>query len=447
MTSTLSAAASTTSTNAWETTYSAYETNANSTAFSALAGTYEINGLVGIPTIVLSTTGLPSTAAQTVSPDYDYYPFYPYQTHQGASYPAFSTVELCMEFVSSSGAVIHRQTLNTGYATGQAIQPLYYDAVASAFSPTGFVWQYAGGGYTSAASSFSPSAASPLNFSVTFPNAGTYSVRYSTRISVRSGVEDDALSDGSRSQTFNTFTKAGVTFSGTLDSNIDLIFPVNFVEVNAGGFQAVTDSTQYVRLIRDDAGQTNPNLVYVKNGSAILQHDDLNQVTLSNFASSALYGKVSLGSDWSSDKTKPATTNILGGIRFQAASITGGSSSAPQRLSDYIADGNTILALRQSSGTNAYFQLPYYMDATYNDAEYDKYETGHFLILWNSDDNTSVQVRGMIQANTTSATNGYTELQGGVTWIIFYQGGSLQAINGTKYNHWVIGGLWDNNWP
>jgi hypothetical protein len=447
LTSTLSAAASTTSANAWETVFSAYETNASSTAFTALAGTYEVNGLAGIPTIVVSTTGLPSTAAQTFSPDYDYYPFYPYQTHQGGSYPAFVTVDLCMEFVSSSGAVIHRQTLNTGYATGQAIGPDYYEAVASGFSPTGFIWQYAGGGYTSAASSFSPSAASPLNFSVTFPNNGTYSVRYSTRVSVRSGVEDDALSDGSRSQTFNTFSKAGVTFSGTLDTNIDLIFPVNFVEVNAGGFQAVTDSTQYVRLIRTDAGETNPNLVYVKNGNITIQHDDLNQNTLVNYASSVLYGKVNLGSDWSSDKTKPATTNILGGLRLQANGITiaGGANNNPTRLSDYMADGYTILALRNSGG--AHFQLPYYMDSTYNDADYDKFEAGHTLILWNSDDSTSVQIRGMIQANTTSTTNGYTELQGGVTWTIFYQGGVMQAINGTKYNHWVIAGLWDNNWP
>ena len=448
LTSTLSAAASTTSTNSSETIYSAYETNASSTAFTALQGTYEVNGLTGIPTIVVSTTGLPSTAGQTSAPDYDYYPFYPYQTHQGSSYAAFVTVDLFMEFVSSSGVVVHRETLNTGYATGQAIQPQSYEAVASGFSPTGFIWQYAGAGYTSAASSYSPSAPSPKNFSVTFANYGTYSIRYSTRISVRSGVEDDALSDGSRQYSYNSFTKAGVSFSATLDTNIDLIFPVNFVEVNAGGFQAVTDSTQYVRLIRDDAGQTNPNLVYVKNGNTTLQHDDLNQVILSNYASSVLYGKVSLGSDWSSDKTKPATTNILGGLRLQAATATPASQANPQRLSDYIADGNTILALRQGSpGTNAYYQLPYYMDGTYNDVDYNKYETGHFLILWNSDDNTSVQIRGMIQANTTSATNGYTELQGGVAWIIFYQGNSLGAISGTKSNHWVIAGLWDNNWP
>jgi hypothetical protein len=440
LTSTLSAAASTTSANSYETIFSAYETNASSTAFTALAGTYEVNGLTGIPTIVVSTTGLPSTAASTATPDYDYYPFYPYQGHQGGSYPAFVTVDLCMEFVSSSGVLVHRQTLNTGYATGQSIQPDYYEAVASGFSPTGFIWQYAGGGYTSAASSFSPSAASPLNFSVTFPNYGTYSVRYSTRISVRSGIEDNALSDGSRLNSYNSFTKAGVSFSGTLDTNIDLIFPVNFVEVNAGGFQAVTDSTQYVRLIRDDAGQTNPNLIYVKNGNMQLQHDDTSQITLTNYGASNLSGRVYAGGDWSGDFTKPKTVDINGGLVLNKTFLFGGSSASPTSLENSLAAGYSVFFLDSTSVSDRHYVLPFYFDASNSTPNYDKFRAGHICILFNRDDaNNNVFVKGLL-----SGGSGYTQIGGGSVFTLMYASDDVQAPSGVY--GWILMSNVDNNW-
>jgi hypothetical protein len=440
LTSTLSAAASTTSANSYETIFSAYETNASSSAFTALAGTYEVNGLTGIPTIVVSTTGLPSTAASTATPDYDYYPFYPYQGHQGGSYPAFVTVDLCMEFVSSSGVLVHRQTLNTGYATGQSIQPDYYEAVASGFSPTGFIWQYAGGGYTSAASSFSPSAASPLNFSVTFPNYGTYSVRYSTRISVRSGIEDNALSDGSRLNSYNSFTKAGVSFSGTLDTNIDLIFPVNFVEVNAGGFQAVTDSTQYVRLIRDDAGQTNPNLIYVKNGNMQLQHDDTSQITLTNYGASNLSGRVYAGGDWSGDFTKPKTVDINGGLVLNKTFLFGGSSASPTSLENSLAAGYSVFFLDSTSVSDRHYVLPFYFDASNSTPNYDKFRAGHICILFNRDDaNNNVFVKGLL-----SGGSGYTQIGGGSVFTLMYASDDVQAPSGVY--GWILMSNVDNNW-
>jgi hypothetical protein len=257
--------------------------------------------------------------------------------------------------------------------------------------------------------------------------------------------------DGSRTYSYTQATKAGIAFSSTLDSYITLVYPANFVEITAGGFQAVTDSTQYIKIIRESSGGTNPTLMRLQGGQAVIQHTDTAEVTLTNNAVSQLNAKVILGTDWSSTLTKPATTLINGGLRFQTyySYLNGSVNSSPVRLAPYIAGGYTFISLRNGGGSNVHFQLPYYETATYNDVDWNKFEAGHMLILFNSDDNTSVFIRGLLNGITTSTTNGYNELAGGVCWILFYMGGAgtnLSTINATRVNHWVLASATDNNW-
>ena len=446
--SSLSAAASTTSNSDnqyW--IYSAYSTNTPCTAFTIAAGetgVYEVNGIYSIPQINITSTGLPSTTATTTSPNYE--PPYPWSTHNGYASAASAEIYLYMEFVNSSNVVIHRQTLNYGYAYGATVQPTYYYAVDDPYnySSTGYIWAYYNG-YSTAASVSKPTAASPYSFQVNFPTAGNYTIRYSTRVGVRSGKADNVSGDGSRTYSYTSFSKAGVAFSSTLDSNIDIVYPANFVEITAGGFQAVTDSTQFIQIIREESGGTNPTLLRIQGGQATISHTDTAQYTLSNNAISQLYGKVLLGYDWSSDVTKPKTVNINGGLRLQTtySYVNGGAQSTPTRLSPTLAGGSTIIGVRNSSG--AYYQLPYYDSATYNDVDYQRYEGGHFVIIFNTDDNTSCFVRGLIQNVTTSTTNGYTEIPGGVCWTLFYQGDRMGTLNGSRSNSWVVVTSFDNN--
>jgi hypothetical protein len=448
--SSLSAAASTTSNSGDSSAvYSAYVTNTPCTAFTISAGEvgiYEVNGLTSIPQILITSTGLPSTTATTSYPGYD--PEYPWQTHAGYASQASAAIYLYMEFVNSGGTVIHREQLNYAIAYGGAVQPTYYYATPDDnpyAPPNTYVWgSYSG--YTTAASTFRPTAASPYNFQVNFPTAGNYTIRYSTLIAVSSGRADNVNSDGSRSYSYTQATKAGLAFSSTLDTNIDLVFPANFVEITAGGFQAVTDSTQYIKIIREASGTTNPTLMRVQGGQVVIQHTDTAQYTLTNNAVSQLYGKVILGTDWSSDLTKSATAFIDGGLRLKTPYnyISAGSQTSPTRLSPTLAGGATIIGVRNSGG--AYYQLPYYQDATYNDVDYQRYEGGHFIIIFNTDDNTSCFVRGLIQNVTTSTSNGYTEIPGGVCWILFYQGDRATTINASRSNHWIVASSFDNNW-
>ena len=183
----------------------------------------------------------------------------------------------------------------------------------------------------------------------------------------------------------------------------------------------------------------------VQGGNVIINHTDTAEYTLVNNAVSQLYGKVILGYDWSSTLTKPATTFVDGGLRLKTpySSVSAGSQTSPTRLSPTLAGGATIIGVRNSGG--AYYQLPYYQDSTYNDADYQRYEGGHFVIIFNTDDNTSCFVRGLIQNVTTSTTNGYTEIPGGVCWILFYQGDRVTTVNASRSNHWIVASSFDNN--
>ena len=51
------------------------------------------------------------------------------------------------------------------------------------------------------------------------------------------------------STSFSTFTKSGLNLT-IGDPYVTLAAPSNFVEINAGGFAAVSDSAQYVRVRR-----------------------------------------------------------------------------------------------------------------------------------------------------------------------------------------------------
>ena len=449
--SSLAAAASTTSNSGnSEPVYSAYSTNTPCTAFNIAAdavGSYEVSGLVNVPQITITATGLPSTSATTSYPNYD--PQYPYQQHGGYAYKATATIYLYMEFVNSSGTVIHREELNYASAYGESVIPYYYTAIPDIYEPGQYAWQF-NSGYTSPSSTYTPTPTSPFrSFFVNFATAGNYTIRYSTRIAVASGAADSVESDGSRTYSYTQATKAGFFFNSTLDTNIDLLFPANFVEITAGGFQAVTDSTQYIKIIRRDNSiyTPNPTLMEVEGGAVVISHTDQTQSTLNNSATSTLSGKLIAGSNWGGDLTKPKTLDVNGGLRLKhpTSNINGGSSTSPTRLASTLAEGATLITLRNAGGSNFHFQLPYYVSETYKDADYDKFETGHMLILFNSDDNTSVQIRGLYNGLTTSTSNGYNELAGGVCWILIYGGPYASTINATRSYHWILASALDNN--
>jgi hypothetical protein len=345
-----------------------------------------------------------------------------------------------MEFVNSVGTVIHRQLLSSGYATGTNIQPLSYEALAGP-SPTGWYWSYDDGGYTNLGTSYSSPPSSPLNFYVSFPSAGTYYVRYSTRIGVSPAVEDTAQSDGSRTYSYNTFSRAGVAFS-TLDTNIDLIFPVNFVELTAGGFQAVTDTTQYVKINRVEANtDVNPELIQIKGGELNINHEDTSQTTLTNFAGSYLNGRVYAGGDWSGDFTKPKTVDINGGLVLNQTFLYGGAVASPVSLENSLAAGYSVFFLDSTSASDRHYVLPFYYDGSNYTPNYDKFRAGHMCIVFNRDDNNNlVYVKGLLSGGPN-----YSQLFGGQVWILMYSGNN-QVEGPSGVSGWIHLSSLDNNW-
>jgi hypothetical protein len=159
-----------------------------------------------------------------------------------------------------------------------------------------------------------------------------------------------------------------------------------------------------------------------------------------------LYGGARIGGDWSSDLTKPKKLAINGGLQFQTTFtyVNAGGLTTATRLAPELARGYSIIGVRNTGGNSSY-QLPFYQDGTYNDADWNNFEAGHIVIIFNTDDATSCQVRGLVQNVQTAPNNGYTEIPGGVCWMLFYQGGRVSAINGSRSNHWVVISAFDNN--
>jgi hypothetical protein len=368
------------------------------------------------------------------------------ESHGGYAIPAMASVYLYMEFVNSSDIVIHREQLSTGYAYGATSRAESYVAAADVFSPTGYSFVFGSGPFSFAAGAYNPTPDSPKNFQVNFPVAGNYRARYSTRISVTSGYGDSVNADGSRSYNYPTFSKAGVSFS-SLDTNIDLIFPTNFVELSAGGFQAVTDSSQYVQINRLDSPTTtsSPTLVRINNGSlSIYQNNDIAFETLYNQGRSSLTGRVAVGGDWSGDLTKPKTLDVNGGLVLNSYPNipTGGSSASPTDLGPILAQGYSFIMLDSTSTSDRHYVLPYYRDASNNTANYDKFRKGHIAILFNRDDNNNeVYVKGLLEGGT-----GYNQIGGGSVWWLIYSGPNNDLEGPAGVNGWILMSLRDNNW-
>ena len=184
--------------------------------------------------------------------------------HQSYSNGATCYVYLYLSLYDTSDALVYREQIGYSYARGQYAYGNLYTPVSDASSPTGFSWENQGGSYTVSAASFVYTSSIDDEYLVQI-DADT-SVRYlvyEQKITARSAYQSLVDSYGNTSLTFTTFSKSGVSITG-LDASVTLRAPSNFIEVNAGGFQAVSDSSQYVRALRVAQGSSNPILLQVK---------------------------------------------------------------------------------------------------------------------------------------------------------------------------------------
>lgn len=444
---------SVTSTDSYSSVSSAFVQGSASNTFNiTTAGSWEVQDINITSTFTQTTTSIPSVTATVSSPAYNYYPSYPYAYHAGQASGGTSYVYLYLSLYTTGDALVHREQISYSYARGAYNSGPSYTAVANSFSPTGYSWQYQSGGSTISAANYASSTYND-EFLVSVESTGNHYLVYEQKVVNRSAYKTDVDNYGNTTTTFSTFTKSGLNITG-LDTAVTLAAPSNFVEINAGGFQAVSDSSQYVRIRRTTSGQTNPTLMNVVGGNMYLGEygDEIDDLRIYNYGKSTLRGENILGDSWvngSNAGDKPRGVRFEGNVNWKHSfSGLGGTSTSgigaggtSGNLGYQIAANGNFVVL-DPSGTR-YYTLPCKDSGTYY-ANGDKFEDGDMIVLWNRrDNNSNCRIYGIVH----DGLHNYYSLSGGKALLLIYWDsfGSSRGWASRIQEGWIAIGAFDNN--
>jgi hypothetical protein len=418
------------------------------------SGEYQLSDLFSTysppPTINLASkiSSLGSISVSTGNP-YGYVtPTYPGDYYSSNAYGR--AINQILYFVvenNSTGVEIAAIQIATANARGAySLQNSYY-----ATSTSNTSWQYTSG-YSSAGNSWSSTTTPPITSVVNFPSAGTYRVRYKSVMTAQSGYQYylDGTSENGAYTYFTVSGIGGVALS-SLDSNVNFNKPANFIEMSGGGFQAVTNSDQFVKINRENvAGNYGVTLLQVEGGKTVLNQDIETDTVLYASGRTSLIGRIDLGGGfYSGDFYDPIGANpklpyLSGLVQESRTFASPGTIGTPENLAYYISDGDMQIWLNYSSTTSRYYALPNQLSTgTYeptNSAQ--RLPVGTTLFLFNKNDAFSVFVRGLLPGSTG---DGYYELPGGTGIIVVYTGSSY--VDGPTMDYkWIIYSQFDNTW-
>tara|TARA_Y100000361_G_scaffold69462_1_gene61305 strand:- start:1449 stop:7826 length:6378 start_codon:yes stop_codon:yes gene_type:complete len=440
---------SVTSTSGYSSVESAYVQSTASSNFTiTTAGSWEVTGLSNegnLTGFLASTTGLPSVSATTTAPAYNYYPSNIMGYHQSYSNGATCYVYLYLSLYDTSDALDYREQIGYSYARGQYAYGNLYTPVSDASSPTGFSWENQGGSYTVSAASFVYTSSIDDEYLIQI-DADT-SVRYlvyEQKITARSAYQSLVDAYGNTSLTFTTFSKSGVSITG-LDASVTLRAPSNFIEVNAGGFQAVSDSSQYVRALRVAQGSSNPILFQVKGGQSTFgDYSDDTGTTKMQVYGKTLLNNSKVGASWNDGVNAGDDFRGLEAHSFLMTTVTyasAGTSGAPNDLKYELSTNGSALYFDPSSSSK-YIVLPYRKSGVnYHDA--DKFPNGMIVTIQNVDDGQTLEVGGLYTA--TNGVADYYSLVGGAGMIVQYnKTRSVSGFHSGDEDGWFIIGHFDN---
>jgi hypothetical protein len=414
------------------------QSNASSNFTIGSAGSWNITNLSISSTFTQTTTNIPSVTATVSSPAYNYYPSYLYDYHQGSAIGGTSYVYLYLSLYTSTNQLVHRETLTYSYARGAYNSGAYYYATANSYSPTGYVWTYGGGGSTVSATSYASSTYSD-DFLINVENTGTHYFKYETNVVNRSSYKTDIDAYGNTSTSFSTFTKSGLNL--TLgDPYVTLAAPSNFVEINAGGFQAVSDSSQYVRIRRVAQGTSNPNLMNVVGGYLTCgEYSDDHDITRQrNYGKTEIEGQLEVGDTWQSTGGVKRGIFLNGNINiksnssgFGGTSTSGIGASSSGNLGNSIKASGNFVVLNPSA--TRYYTLPcVYAGTEYADGN--DWSNGDIIWIWNRNDSQTARIYGLIHGGL----NSYYSLNGGAAMMCIYWTSFGSSWNSNTDKGWVI---------
>jgi hypothetical protein len=419
------------------------------------AGEYQLSELFSTysppPTINLASkvSSLGTVSVSTGNP-YGYItPFYPGDYYSSTSYGRSISQNLFFVIENdSTGAEIAALTVSTANARGgYSITNQYY---ANSISNT--AWQYLPG-YSSAGNSWSSTTTPPITAVVNFPSAGTYRVRYKSVMSAQSGYQyylDGTTENGA--YTYFTVSGIGGVALSSLYGAVNFNKPANFIEMSGGGFQAVTNSNQFVKITREAAGTTNygVTLLQVEGGRTVLNQDDATDEVLYVNGKSTFVGRTDLGSSFYGSNYYdpigvPKLANMAGMVQNTWTIASPGTSANPENLAYAISQGNMQIWLNYSSATSRYFALPNELSTNVYEplgTSVTNLQVGTTLFLFNRDNSQTVYIRGILPG---SGNDTYQPIGGGGAVILVYSANNY-LNNPTQYYKWIVYSSYDNNW-
>jgi len=427
------------------------------------AGEYSISGLfdyTSIPIPNLTTSGLSNVSTSTGSPNgyinvgsgapspYSFDGYY----SSGIS-PRYAYQYFYLEIVDAGGTVIHREQISYAYARSGYSLGNYYTHPNPYGSVTNTGWQYQSG-YSSAANSFSYSSISANHSFEVDLTPQTYKFRYSTVMKNRNGVASYLNGQTTTpTYTYYSHTKSGLSFSTSeLDSSVTAAAPANFIELSGGGFQAATNSNQFVKIFRNSPTSYNSTLIQAKGGYVNLQQSDKGDKSLDVQGTSTFGGQVNIGVNWGSSFDNGKGYTVLKSPVFQYKTYSsGGAITSPLFIDVREA---SFFRLRATSTSNRYFELPHKQFASSTAVPFrerdrdnsneiygvDDFEVGHLAILFNYNyDDDACYIAGI---SGRADDNGWYTLNGGRCIMVVYDKYALQhggsSLNTDAEGGWII---------
>ena len=450
------------------------------------AGDYVVSGLydyTSIPTPTISTSTLGALSVSTGNPngnityppttspipsDETFSPTYQSYVNGRQAYQYFY-----LEIVDAGNNVVHREQISYSYARGAATLNQYYN------NPTnqsggggggqGTQWTYQSG-YTIAASSNSyATISSGHTFEVSL-TAQTYKFRYSTVMKNRNG-RTDALDGQTTTPTVSYYTHStggSSILASQLDGAVSVLAPANFVELSGGGFQAITNSDQFVKISRLSSTSTyNDTLLRVDGGKVVLNQTDPDDTVLDVTAQALLGGRTIIGNDYGGStvvrgRSQPSLRVAPEMYRYSIPS-SGGSSTSPNYINPM--KGAFFTLAPGSSASSQYYALPHRQFTNgSNDSSVPKaartyqYSTdiydvedipdGTVVYIFNTNHGRTAQIEGL---SGRGDDNGWYGLPGGHCVQLIFTKQTLKNGNTTKdcEGGWILVGHDDggtNSW-
>jgi len=362
---------------------------------------------------------------------------------------------------STTNNVVGEIALNRSYSYGAlGAYTLYYN---DNYDPEYYQWDE----YSLSYLQPSNSAAVLVNnaqLTMSINKATTIKFRYRIEFKAKSGIRRNTDSGGNTTITYIQTRADQWTTAPTLDTQIKIQTPSNFIELGPGGAQIVSSNSRYAKILKVDPNSDNQTIFEVKGG--ITKTHDIEPINygsdVSSIGKSSRFDKIrahdgdfdrrlDTGNQYANTENlsnllvtpgfymrhgiykpyKIGTLSTYTGSKTYASNNSGTYTNATKMLANY----NFIRTTENNK--NWYIQLPYNIDSSL---------IGWTVTFFNADDSGSTIYLKNAFPSATSNTSGVYQVGGGQVVTFTYMGYAQYYDNNRADDFWLRTSYIDNNW-